>query len=223
MEAIRNYILAKALKIRGLHGQDVSDGYGLGDSLLDGLEAAVQKMAQRKSWVFDGLFYSPDGSGESVSLEESLPATLSFTFRYTTAEGEGGTYGWYVHVFNEHIEDLGTYVRAFEQIEGQVCFSDLGDNLHNPRRTTVAIIMAGTPTHSFNYDCWSFVDPATGLRYATEHGNPARWEYWIRPAQAEAKMLVYCDATEAWVKATAARLGLSTLHVDHVRDWEENR
>jgi len=98
--------------------------------------------------------------------------------------------GLYVHVFNKAVLSA-QYVREFAQITGEVCFSDLGDQLLEQRRSTFGVVMRAKPTASFAFDCWSDIDQH-GMRFATAKGNPGRNEHWIVPADAE-MVALFCD------------------------------
>ena len=114
--------------------------------------------------------------------------------------------GLYVHVFNKAVISA-QYLREFAQITGEVCFSDLGDELLNQRSSTFGVVMRAKPTASFAFDCWSDVDQH-GIRFATAKGNPGRNEHWIIPADAELVALFCDDSISGDVEIVAKELGV---------------
>ena len=122
--------------------------------------------------------------------------------------------GLYVHVFNKAVLSA-EYAKEFCKITGEVCFSDLGDDLLEQKRSTFGIVMRAKPTASFAFDCWSDVDQH-GMRFATAKGNPGRNEHWIVPADAELVALFCDESISAEVDIIAKELGVPVWSTETV-------
>ena len=74
--------------------------------------------------------------------------------------------------------------------EGEVCFSQLGDDLLN---SGTCIVMHGPAVAVYGCDVWSKVD-MLGRRYTTGRvGNTGRTEAWVRPADCDIAFVVSQD------------------------------
>jgi len=221
MKNIINYILKKG-DFCGIDKKDTIENkkYFNDYDLMQNLNYALNNFCIKHGYIFEEFFYD----NEPCTFEDSLPQEPQKYYRYETSQGlPPAPKDLYIHVFNNDIKNLNQYIKDFLHINSDVCFSNINDNLHHIRKNTIAVIMEGAPTHSFNYDCWSFLDK-NGNRYATRSYydffvNDSRSEHWLKPKDSKVKFLIYCDKTEKIVQKVANKLKIDTMHVNCLKDF----
>ena len=213
---MRDYILKK-LRALGIDEDEFIPTPSL--HFVQALESAVRKIADRKGLIFSGFWQDPDGN--SCDLSWSLPFDPSVEYSEITESYKGGSHGWYIHVVNDTVDDLIEYINEFSKIDGVVCFSDLDDQLFRQRRSTIAVIVSGTPTHSFPFDCWSLRPANSKARFATSEGNQNRNEYWISPIQCRIEALVCCERTEEEVLRASKKIGCGFVTIKGISMGDE--
>ena len=105
--------------------------------------------------------------------------------------------GLYVHVINVDI-NLSSFQDEIDKImsiSGEICVSDLVDNQFSTRNSKIALILSGTPTHSFPCDVWSY--QITKGKFAGKRGMTRdvscsdRNESWIIPSHCKLWGIAY--------------------------------
>lgn len=113
--------------------------------------------------------------------------TLAFEKRQLPRNGEMGRW---LHVVNEYVdpEQVVDYVRDFQQIKGEVCWSQVVDNHLVARGNLLALVFEGPARAVWDQDVWSRVCPLTGRRVLGDRTGGNRTEAWMVPSEAK---LVY--------------------------------
>jgi len=114
--------------------------------------------------------------------------------------------GIYIHMMNKGMDD------GFSSITGEICASELGDWFLTRGKGTVGVLLSGTPTASFNHDCWSVID-SDGTRRATrpyDHYCSHRTEHWLIPSQCKIIGFVGEEGTP-----------IDTLNSTNMEEWQD--
>lgn len=132
--------------------------------------------------------------------------------------------GLYVHMLNKDIaiDDIKSSIADFMAIDGEVCFSEIGDEQFSNRKTKIGLIVEGRPTFQSDCDCWS-ITGKNGKRKATRVESwTERNETWLVPAETKAFGIVFegCDKLRRKIENTAFALGLCVLEYKHINKGE---
>lgn len=207
---VSEYTLKKIKNLKDNHKSVYSE------SLIQNLENALAKWSKKNNYMFS-FFYRDPGDYRKCGLRNSLPISYSEYYSFITDKGlKNIKKGWYVHIINKDINvELKDYLEKFIKISGEVCFADFENQQLHYRESCYGVVMEGTPTHSFDFDCYSQIDKRNNKRYATSESY-ATWreEHWLIPSKSKIKALIYNDKTEIEIKKTAEKLGLDTIHLN---------
>lgn len=166
------------------------------EDLLKNLIEAIGK--QYPDYIYDkDVFYEyiKNFHDLSMCLTDYLPKSPNSYYSAETNSAKGGECGLYVHILNEDINlnNFSEYLKEFQEISGEICVSNFDDEQHITRRSTIGLILSGTPTKTFDCDCWSEIGK-DGKRYATRLDSYSnRSESWIIPKNSKIVGLVYND------------------------------
>jgi len=212
-----NEYILKKLEKYGIRKNNYYDANTEVDGLYYDLENAIRRWSEKNGYLFQGFFYDC-GKGFQTNIINSLPCSPSEYYSYITDKGLTTTSGWYVHMINKDINtDLKAYLENFIEISGEVCFANFEDQQLHYRKSCYGVVMEGTPTHSFPFDCYSLIDPKNGLRYATkEEESTWREEHWLIPQKSNIKALIYNDKTEIEITKIANIIKVDTMHLNCV-------
>lgn len=116
-----------------------------------------------------------------------------------------GEEGLYFHVVNRHVKDWEDYISKFAGIDGEVCTSKITDTPMKRRHNFIGLLLRGTPTASFPFDCWSQREPRGRFRVATrKEFDSLRNEFWVIPATCQIKAVVMRKFDKKVAEAAAA-------------------
>ena len=109
--------------------------------------------------------------------------------------------GIWVHVMNNHMDNFEAEVSELMQIKGEICVSSPEGELFAHHQEYFAVLLAGTASWHFPYDCWS-ERGEDGLRFPTRSAGGAGLhdEAWIVPSAA--KVVGFMGGREAARLAT---------------------
>jgi hypothetical protein len=194
--------------------------FNIEDSLVRNLESSILKVADKQGLTFVGFGYESISGNSTEIIEWWLPVKLEEAYSEITETGRSNAAdkGFYVHIVNNDINlnRIEEEIQRFSSIEGEICVSDFGDNYHNPRKSTLGIVLEGKPTASFDYDCWSVVNEQTGSRVATYRGNPSRNEHWIIPAKSKIVALIVSENIYPYV--AKAKVSIWDVTATYIQD-----
>jgi len=125
--------------------------------------------------------------------------------------------GVYVHMLNQDISDLPSYLDGLFSVSGEVCVSDIDDMQHSTRTSKIGVVFEAVPTETFDHDCWSYVNKlgkrVAGVDSYDFEVNTARNESWIIPAKSKVKALIACENTFDEVSLLAGKIGVDVYPV----------
>jgi len=126
-----------------------------------------------------------------------------------------------IHVVNEDVHDVVSWVENFLAIDGEVCFSQLGDSYYHTRKTFLGVVISGKLIAGYDVDVWSSTCPMTGRRIIGPRDGSARTEDWLVPMECRLVRVLTSDREflkELDIAGIPAELWVTP--VEDPREWD---